>query len=134
MELSHGNVGPAAVSSDGTLVAYIRARGQGTNAETKFIVQKLEGGNTLQEIDAPANSDFLRWTPDGRALTYLHTEARTRNLYVQPLAGGAPVQLTDFDSEPSAVIAYAWSSDGKKIAITRSRFNDQDVVMFSDFR
>ena len=34
----------------------------------------------------------------------------------------------------AAIIAYAWSRDGKKIAITRSRYNDQDVVMFSGFR
>jgi Tol biopolymer transport system component len=92
VEQSHGNVGPPAVSPDGTLVAYITARGQGVNADTKFIVQKLEGGATVQEIDAPANSDSLGWTPDGHALTYLQTQARTRNLYMQPLAGGAPVR------------------------------------------
>ena len=32
------------------------------------------------------------------------------------------------------IVAYAWSHDGKKIAITRARFNDTDVVMFSGFR
>jgi Tol biopolymer transport system component len=134
VELSHGKVGAPAVSSDGTLVAYPRLRGQGASAETNFIVQKLEGGAVVQEIDAPANSDSLGWTPDGKALTYLHTQGRTRSFYMQTLAGGVPVQLTQFDSEPSAVTAYAWSKDGKKIAITRSRFNDQDVVMFSNFR
>ena len=28
----------------------------------------------------------------------------------------------------------AWSRDWKKIAITRARYNDTDVVMFSGFR
>jgi hypothetical protein len=53
---------------------------------------------------------------------------------MKPLAGGAEVQLTHFNSEPARVNAYAWSRDGKKIAITRARYNDTDVVMFSNFR
>jgi len=53
---------------------------------------------------------------------------------MQPLTGGSPVQLTHFDAEPSAIVAYAWSRDGKKFAITRARYDDTDVVMFSGFR
>lgn len=51
-----------------------------------------------------------------------------------PLAGGAPVQLTHFDSEPLLVGAVAWSRDGKKVAISRRRFNTTDAVMISNFR
>jgi hypothetical protein len=51
-----------------------------------------------------------------------------------PLTGGPAVQLTHFDSEPGVVAAYAWSRDGKKFAISRARYNDSDVVMFSGFR
>jgi Tol biopolymer transport system component len=134
VELSRGNLGPPAVSPDGKLIAYLKSYGQGATAQKNFVVQNLEGKNPLQELEAPANSDYLGWTPDGQALTYLHTQAKTRNLYMQPLTGGPPVQLIHFDSEPSAVIAYAWSNDGKKIAVTRSRLNDQDVVMFTNFR
>ena len=39
-----------------------------------------------------------------------------------------------FDDEPSAIVAYAWSRDGKKIAITRARFYDSDVVLFTELR
>ena len=60
---------------------------------------------------------------------------------VEKLGGGgmgvvfkASIQLTHFDTEPSAAIAYAWSRYGKKIAITRAHYNDTDVVMFSGFR
>jgi hypothetical protein len=67
-------------------------------------------------------------------LTYLHTVGSTRNLYMQPLTAGRPIQLTHFDTEPSSVQAYAWSRDGKKFALTRARYNDTDVVMFSGFR
>jgi Tol biopolymer transport system component len=57
-----------------------------------------------------------------------------QNLYLQPLDGGAPVQLTHFDSEPGSMAAYAWSRDGKKLAITRARYNSTDAVMFSGFK
>ncbi|MFZ0799441.1 MAG: DPP IV N-terminal domain-containing protein [Terriglobales bacterium] len=125
------------VSPDGSLVAYGRTDGQGAGAKSKFVVQKLEGGAPVQEIDAPSTYDRYRlgWTPDGHALTYVHnTTGNTQNVYMQPLAGGAPVQLTHFDSEPALVSAYAWSRDGKKFAVTRARYNDTDVVMFSGFR
>jgi hypothetical protein len=32
------------------------------------------------------------------------------------------------------VAAYAWSRDGKKIAITRARYNNTDAVLFSGFK
>jgi len=133
-EMAHGNLGQLAISLDGALVAYVRIDGQGAGAKSKFIVQKLEGSPPLQEIEAPGDNGNLAWTPDGRALTYLHTVGSARHLYMQPLTGGAPIQLTHFDTEPSLIAAYAWSRDGKKFAITRGRYNDTDVVMFSGFR
>jgi len=137
VELAHGTASEPTVSPDSTLLAYSRTDGQGASAKTKFVVQKLEGGAPLQEIELPATYDAwsLGWTPDGHGLTYVHnTTGNTQNVYMQPLAGGPPVQLTHFDSEPAVVAAYAWSRDGKKFAITRARYNDTDVVMFSGFR
>ena len=133
-ELAHGNLGALATSPDGASIAYVRIDGQGASAKSKFIVQKLEGSAPVQEIEAPGDNGNLAWTPDGRALTYLHTVGSARHLYMQPLTFGVPIQLTHFDSEPSLIAAYAWSRDGKKFAITRARYNDTDVVMFSGFR
>jgi Tol biopolymer transport system component len=138
VELFRGTIAsPPAVSPDGSRVAYGKVDGQGAGAKAKIVVQKLEGGALLQEMEMPSTSNFHRlgWTPDGQALTYVqNTTGNRENLYLQPLAGGAPVQLTHFDSEPALVASYAWSRDGKKLAITRARYNDTDVVMFSGFR
>jgi len=137
VELAHGSVFSPTVSPDGTMVAYGRTDGQGAGAKAKMVIQKLEGGAIVQEIDMPSTYNFSRlgWTPDGQAVSYVHnTTGNTTNVYMQPLAGGAPAQLTHFDSEPSLVAAYAWTRDGKKFAVTRSRYNDTDVVMFSGFR
>jgi hypothetical protein len=48
--------------------------------------------------------------------------------------GGAEVQLTHFNLEPARVVAYAWSRDGKKFAVTRALYNSTDVVVFGNFR
>jgi len=133
-EVTHGNLGALAISADGASIAYVRIDGQGASAKSKFIVQKLEGSAPVQEIEAPGDNGNLAWTPDGHALTYLHTVGSARHLYMQPLTGGAPIQLTHFDTEPSLIAAYAWSRDGKRFAVTRGRYNDTDVVMFSGFR
>ena len=134
VDLARGNVSNPAISPDGTLIAYMRVDGQGANAKAKFVVQKLEGGASLQEIPASGDNGNLSWTPDGHALTYLHTVGSVRHLYMQPLSGGPPVQLTHFDTEPSLITNYAWSRDGKRFVLTRGRYNDNDVVMFSGFR
>jgi hypothetical protein len=74
------------------------------------------------------------WTPDATALSSLQTEDNaTVSLWIQGLSGGPPERLMHFDSEPSRIIAYAWSQDGKKIAITRAVRYDTDVVQFSGF-
>ncbi len=136
VELAKGQVFGPVVSPDGTSVAFERIDGQGAGARLKLIVQGLEGA-PVHEIEVPAayNAWSLGWAPDGHALTYVHnTTGNTQNLYMQPLTGGPPVQLTHFDSEPALVVAYAWSRDGKKLAITRARYNDADVVLFSEFK
>jgi eukaryotic-like serine/threonine-protein kinase len=137
VELAHGTAFSPVVSPDGKLIAYGRTDGQGASAKSKIVVQRLENDAIAEEIELPATYSWhkLGWTPDGRALTYVHnTTGSTENVYMQPLPGGPPVQLTHFDSEPAIVAAYAWSQDGKKFAITRARSNDADVVMFSGFK
>ncbi len=137
VELAQGNVQSPAASPDGEFVAYTRIDGQGANAKPKFIVQKLEGGPAVYEggVMPGFSSPVVGWTPDGHALVYMiNTSGTLQNLYMQPLPSGPLVQLTHFDSEPGRVLTFAWSQDGKKFAVTRARYNDTDVVMFSGFR
>jgi hypothetical protein len=75
-------------------------------------------------VDAGWARSDLRAQYDGERAECVHAAA----------GWGAPVQLTHFNSKPGLVLAYAWSRDGKKLAITRGRYNDADVVMFSGFR
>jgi eukaryotic-like serine/threonine-protein kinase len=139
-ELVKGNVSSPAISPDGNLLAYLIVEGQGAKRKTSLVVRTLEGGAPLKSIElAPNyrsvnNGLMLGWTPDGKGLTFLSTMGNAQHLMMQPLAGGAPIQLTHFDAEPSMIVAYAWSRDGKKIALTRVRYNARDIMMFTGLR
>ena len=101
-------------------------------------MQRLEDGSIEKQIEMVAPFDdwhALGWTPDNKALTFVHnTTGSTQNVYMLSLSGSAPVPLTHFASEPVFVPSYAWSKDGKKFALTRARYNDTNVVLFSGFR
>jgi Tol biopolymer transport system component len=124
----------------------MRGDGQGGSNKRKWVVQKLERGTFVREFPLARTTNdegwetdeswkTLGWTPDGRAFTYVgNTTGNIQNVYMQPLTGGPAGQLTHFNSEPAAVVGYGWSRDGKKFAITRCRYNNSDVVMFSNFK
>ena len=137
VELARGTAFSPLVSPDGQSIAYAKTEGQGAGSNSKILVARLADGSIMKEVDLPPAYEWtkLGWAPDSRALTFVHNSTGgVKNVYMLPLAGGAPVQLTHFDSEPGVVEAYAWSRDGKKFAVTRARYNDTDVVMFSGFK
>ena len=97
VELAHGDVFDPTVSPDGTFIAYRRTDGQGASAKTKFVVQRLEGGALVQEIEVPATYDAwsLGWTPDGHALTYVHNTTGNTPERLHAAPGGRPAGAVD---------------------------------------
>jgi serine/threonine protein kinase/Tol biopolymer transport system component len=69
-----------------------------------------------------------KWTPDGRGLAYM-TQG---NLWVQPLDGKPPHQFTHF-TDDRQIIDFAWSRDGKRLAIARSTVTN-DIVLFKGLK
>jgi Tol biopolymer transport system component len=124
----------ARYSPDGKEIGVL-ARDEVKNAKLLIINSaygKVEKTFTLPYEDIPINSGgwILRWTADGKALTYALQRGEAVNLWRQAVAGGNAVQLTHF---PDQVIAYAWSRDGKHLAVTRQT-SSRDVVLFKNFR
>lgn len=112
------------VSPDGALVAcryYI-------DGETKGIaVLPATGGEPVKLLHIPIiNWQRVRWTPDGRALTYVAARDGVYNLWRQPLDGGPPLPLTEFKGE--AIFSYDWSPDFKLLVCERG-VEINDVVM-----
>jgi Tol biopolymer transport system component len=73
---------------------------------------------------------LLHWTPDGQALRYPLLVGDEMNLWSQPISGGPPRQITHFHEY---ILAYDWSPDGKRLAVTRAKYSS-DVVLISNFR
>ena len=105
------------------------------NSPWRIAVIQLEGGTPEKTFDvAPtvsANWDnIVRWTPDSRALTYIDHRGGISNVWIQPLEGGPPRQLTNFKSE--RIFAFDWSRTGQ-LLLSRG-VSANDVIMISDAR
>ena len=116
------------VSPDGKLIA-IRYINDPSSRKFGTALIPFEGGEPVKLLDIPAFA--VRWSRDGRALHYADNRGGFSNLWSQPIDGGPPKQLTDFKSD--RLFSFAWSTDGKKLAVSRG-VNAQDVVLISNFR
>jgi serine/threonine protein kinase/WD40 repeat protein len=87
------------------------------------------------EPQAPAGTGMsdvpIRWTADGKAITYVRTQNGASNLWAQPIDGGPAQQLTNFTS--MYIWRHAWSRDGKYLVMARGNFS-RDAVMLTDLR
>jgi eukaryotic-like serine/threonine-protein kinase len=119
-------------SPDGRLIA---GRGRIAPGEgIKIRVVSFDDGRLIKEFDLKPTTliwgDYkeLRWTPDGAGIALIDTRTGVANIWAQPLDGGPEKQLTDFKSEQ--VFRFAWSHDGKFLALTRGTMT-KDVVLIS---
>jgi DNA-binding winged helix-turn-helix (wHTH) protein/Tol biopolymer transport system component len=120
----------AAFSPDGKMIAFANMEGSGTKARPVWVVAPSTGGAPLYTIDAdPRHGDRVRFTLDGKSLAYIVDDHGVSNLWAIRLAAGAPKQITDFKSD--LIFDFAWSRDGKQLALSRGR-TTQDVVLLRD--
>jgi len=122
-----------AFSPDGKLVACYFLDQQARL--TKVALLPSEGGDPVKLFDLPQgvilNPPFVhpvRWTHDGRALTYIVTRGLVSNIWLQPVDGGAPRQLTDFKTD--RIFSFDWSRDGKWLALSLGTV-DSDVILIN---
>ncbi len=126
----------AAFSPEGQSLACLYREEQ-PNSPLKLAVFPLEGGQPTRIFDAPILAEEVslvpppRWTTDGRALTYVGTSAGVSNIWLQPINGGAPRQLTTFKVD--RIFSFEWSRDGKQLLVARGMVAS-DVVLISKFR
>jgi Tol biopolymer transport system component len=110
-----------AVSPDSGSIAYTA---QVPGGGPSLMVCSLPGCTLPRAIGSAPFDTAVAWMPDGRGVAY----ALEGNVWVQPLGGGAPRQLTRF-TENRYIGSFAWSRDGKRLAITRSTVTN-DIVLF----
>jgi serine/threonine protein kinase/Tol biopolymer transport system component len=122
------------VSPDGSSVSYMQWQGEGSKTTVTLAIRDAATGARIRELSWSKDWIHFGWTPDGRGAIFLRNEFDGNHLYMEELTGGAPVEIMHFESEPTSLKAVAWSPDGKKIAVTRQRRRDTDVLMFSNLR
>jgi Tol biopolymer transport system component len=121
-----------AVSPDGRRVASFHHDTSAGN-DYSVVVTPLDGGPPEQTFAIPDDIvplPFVRWSPDGQALTYTAHRDGISNIWTQPLGGGPAKQLTDFKTEGR--LRFDWSRDGKQLVFSRHVWTS-DLVLLRNF-
>jgi len=118
------------VSPDGKSLAFASVDDKN---RTTIIVCDLPACSTQKRLTPPGLAialgvgGRLRWTTDGGGIAYVNMQSQP-NLWVQPLSGAPPRQLSHF-ADGRAILDFAWSRDGARLAIARSK-TTTDIVLF----
>jgi eukaryotic-like serine/threonine-protein kinase len=81
------------------------------------------------ELQKPKHGT-VHFSRDGKAVIYPIRDHDVENLWLQPLDGSPGKQITNFKSERIGD-NFAWSPDGKQLAIIRGHINS-DVILIRD--
>jgi serine/threonine protein kinase len=75
--------------------------------------------------------DWLRWTPDGRALAYIATQNGVSNIAAKVLVDGSEKRLTKFGEE--TIFSFDMARNGREIALIRG-IVVSDIVLLEGIR
>lgn len=93
-----------------------------STSDWRFRLLPAAGGEPVRKFGLPAGLDINlhggQWLPDGSAFIFVAGRDGIWNVYRQPIVGGDPVQLTDFQSTDE-IYSPAFSPDGKQLVFSR---------------
>jgi serine/threonine protein kinase/Tol biopolymer transport system component len=117
IQVTARRTGTPSVSPDGRQLAFLFVDESG-GRRARFATMPVAGGDIVNVFDyASPSTASPSWTPDGSALTYMASVAGTAQIWLQPVDGSPPHQVTKFASD--SIYSWAWSSDGKRLALSR---------------
>jgi Tol biopolymer transport system component len=112
----------AEISPDGRWIAFTSFDERNQPSVAVCDLETCSSRKTLPSLG------FWRWMPDGQALVYADPKTES-DLWVQPLDGGVPRQLTRFPADAHEIWDFDWSADGTRLAVARARISS-DIVLF----
>ncbi len=116
----------SAISPDGRWIAYPTFDNQSRPATVICDLATCKSRRTLPPLTLP------HWTADGKSIAYVDAQTAA-NIWVQPVDGGPPRQLTHFPNDGRTIWDFAWSADGKRLAVGRARATN-NIVLFKGLR
>jgi eukaryotic-like serine/threonine-protein kinase len=128
-QLSDKLVNFGAISPIGKQIATLTLEGQGANTKPMIEILPSQGGLPVKSFP-PSRfiSGLFQYSADGESLYYPITEKGVSNILMQPIAGGPPSLVTNFDDLFLYGYNYDWKN--KKLAVARGRTNS-DVVLIT---
>jgi serine/threonine protein kinase/Tol biopolymer transport system component len=121
------------ISPDGKWIAFDDYTQPEAN---KIGVIPFAGGQPFRTFNYSASSSpgypLLRWTQDSRNVTYVVDKQGVSNIWTQGFDDGPPKQLTDFTA--GQIFNFAWSQDGRQVALARGSLTDDVVLIRSVLR
>jgi Tol biopolymer transport system component len=120
------------VSPDGRYIACFFIDEQ-AGRKWRIAIVPFDGGPPTKVFDVPPTVSIdlsPQWTPDGKGITYIDWIGDISNLWLQPVDGGKPKQLTDY--KQGYIYRREWSRDGKKLALVRGS-ETSDAILITDF-
>jgi eukaryotic-like serine/threonine-protein kinase len=126
--------GSVAISADGKRLLYVYQQQDGGSGVFRMFATTVdaEGGAHDASIPLPIGARQLRWSPKGDAFQYIVTRDGAGNIWEQSFNGGPARQITHFSAGQN-LAGFAWSPDGKQLAVVRASISS-NVVLISDFR
>jgi len=102
----------------------------GPHERRAFVLGSLDGSKPRYLFqNVPLGTNWLDWSPDGKALDYTALRAGTTNVWRQPLDGSPNQQITKFTTP--VLTSFRWSPDGKTLYVVRGT-RSADIVLLRD--
>jgi Tol biopolymer transport system component len=119
-----------AISPDGTRIAFFYRERPG--AQISLAVMPVDGTQpTMTFPGVLSTGSIVRWTADGKALLHTAAPKDRSNVWLQPIDGGPPRQVTHFADQ--TIFSFDRSGDGKRLIIARGTLS-RDAMLIRHFR
>ncbi len=121
------------LSPDNKYLTFPRVSDRRENVETSGVemaivsIDDVKGVKHLRIADVPP---IRRFSPDSRAIEYVSAPSKTTQIVRQRFDGSLPVTI--FTTKNGKVFNFAWSKDGKQLALSIGR-QTRDAVLLSGF-
>lgn len=120
-----------AISPDGSMIAFHYLDSKFDRSRWSIGVVGMDGGERTMRFDLPptVTQRSVRWSPDARSVAFANVIDGSANIWLQPVDGRRPDQITWFKSEN--ILAFDWSPDRRTLAVIRA-VETSDVVLIDD--